>query len=230
MTPCRRARQKEGSRSSTSGVDSTSTSSGAASSGAHGTSSSSICCSRSPRTVAVVRAAAVQLDVEQRAEERPERVVRRRRLVLLAAQLDLPHVGAVLPQLLGETRLADSGLADELDERSEAHPHRRDGRAEHCPLALAVDERAARPQRRRLRSLGRGEELAEDERLDGLGLPFERERLELRRLERRRRRARARPPRPRSRPRRRAPSAARRARRCRRGRCTSGGSSPRPGP
>ncbi len=141
MTPCRRARQNDGSRSFTSGrgLDLDVERRGE---------------QRRPRHEllvdllqalaedgAIVLATAVQLDVEQRAEERPERVVRRRRLVLLAAQLDLPHVGAVLPQLLGESRLPDPGLADELDERSEAHPHRGDGGAEHCPFALAIDER-----------------------------------------------------------------------------------------
>ena len=67
-------------------------------------------------------------------------VVRSRRLVLLAAQRDLPHVGAVLAQLLREPRLPDAGLADELDERAEAHPDRRDRRSEDGALALAVDE------------------------------------------------------------------------------------------
>src|SRR6185312_8961794 len=47
-TPCSRARRNEGSRSSTSGVDSTSASSGAPSSGAHGTSFSSTVRRRSP--------------------------------------------------------------------------------------------------------------------------------------------------------------------------------------
>ena len=51
---------------------------------------------------AIVLTPAVQLYVEQRPEERAERVVRSRRLVLRAAQVDLTHVGAVLPQLLCE--------------------------------------------------------------------------------------------------------------------------------
>ena len=50
----------------------------------------------------VVLAAAVQLHVEQRAKERPKRVVRGGRLVLLAAERNLAHVGAVRPQLAGE--------------------------------------------------------------------------------------------------------------------------------
>ena len=103
-------------------------------------------CSRSAEDRAIVLGSAVQFDVEQRAKERSERVVRCRGLVLLAAQFDLPHVGAVLAQFLGEPRLPDSRFADELDERSEAHTHGCDGRAEHCPFALAVDERAARPE------------------------------------------------------------------------------------
>jgi len=48
----------------------------------------------------VVLAATVQLDVEERAEERTERVVRSRRLVLLAAERDLAHVGAGVAELL----------------------------------------------------------------------------------------------------------------------------------
>ena len=169
MTPCRRARQNDGSRSSTSGVDSTSTSSGAGEERRPGHELLVDLLQPLAEHRAIVLAAAVQLDVEQRAEERPERVVRRRGLVLLAAQFDLPHVGAVLPQLLGETRLADPRLADELDERSEAHPHGCDGGAEHCALPLAIDERQLVLGRGRLRSLGSSEELAENERLDGLG-------------------------------------------------------------
>ncbi len=128
---------------------------------------------------AIVRGSAVQLDVEQRAKERSERVVWSRGLVLFAAQFDLPHVGAVLPQFLGEARLADSRLADELDERSEAHTHGCDGRAEHCPFPLAIDERQLVLSRGALRPLGCSEKLAENERLDGLCLSLERQRLEL---------------------------------------------------
>ncbi len=184
MTPWRRARQNDGSRSSTSGVDSTSTSSGAASSGAQGTSSSSIACSRSPRTVAVVLSAAVQLHVEQRAEEGPERVVRRRRLVLLAAQRDLPHVGAVLPQLLRRDATFRSRARRRARRafRSPSAPARPTRRALHAP---ARDRRTAAPPPPASpcsRPLGAAE-LAEDERLDRLALPLERERLELRRLE-----------------------------------------------
>ena len=69
ITPWSRARRNEGSRSSTSGVDATSASSGAASSGAHGTSSSSICSQPLAEGGAVVLAAAVDVHVEQRAQE-----------------------------------------------------------------------------------------------------------------------------------------------------------------
>jgi hypothetical protein len=50
----------------------------------------------------VVLCAAVQLDIQERAEKRAERVIRRRRLVLLASQRQLLHVGARLAQLVGE--------------------------------------------------------------------------------------------------------------------------------
>ena len=50
---------------------------------------------------------------------------------------------ALLAQLLRQAGLADPRLADQLDERAEAHPHRRHRGAEHGALALAVDERAA---------------------------------------------------------------------------------------
>ena len=120
---------------------------------------------------AIVLGSAVQLDVEQRAEERSERVVRSRGLVLLAAQFDLPHVGAVLPQLLGEARLPDPGLADELDERSEAHAHRCDGRAEHCPFPLAIDERQLVLSRGAL-AASRVQREARRERTPGRARPF----------------------------------------------------------
>ena len=141
MTPCRRARQNDGSRSFTSGrrLDLDVERRGEQRRPRHELLVDR--CEPLGEDGAVVLATAVQLDVEQRAEERAERVVRRRRLVLLAAQVDLPHVGAVLAQFLREPRLPDPGLADELDERSEAHAHRCDGRAEDGPLALAIDER-----------------------------------------------------------------------------------------
>jgi hypothetical protein len=130
---------------------------------------------------AVVLAAAVELHVEERTEERPEGVVRRGRLVLLAAERDLLHVATVLAQFVGQTRLADARLADQLDHRSEAHAHRLDGRAEHRTLALAVDEGEL---------LGAGllvrfrPELTEGDRSLRLGLSLELERLERGRVER----------------------------------------------
>src|SRR3954453_740197 len=90
---------------------------------------------------AIVLAAAIESDSEQGAKERPERVIGGRRFVLLAAERDLLHVRAVVAQLLGQARLADAGLADQLDHRPEAHAHRLDGCAEHGALALSVDER-----------------------------------------------------------------------------------------
>ena len=121
----------------------------------------------------------VQRNVEQRAEKGPERVVRRGRLVLLAAQVDLPHVGAVLSQFLCESRLPDPGLADELDQRAEAHAHRGDGGPEDGPFALAVEERKLLANVRGLGSVGRRQEIAQHEGLHGLGLALEQQRLEL---------------------------------------------------
>ena len=129
----------------------------------------------------VVLPAPIQLDVEERTEKGTKRVVGGGRLVLIAAQRDLPHVDAVLAQLLREPRLPDPGLADELDERAEAQPHRRDRRRQDRSLPLAVDKGELllfRVARRRL-----GPEAAEYDRLDGLALPLHREGLELRRLE-----------------------------------------------
>ncbi len=129
----------------------------------------------------VVLAATIQLDVEKRTEKRAKRVVGSGRLVLLTAQRDLPHVDAVLAQLLREPRLPDPGLADELDERAEAQPHRRDRRRQDRSLPLAVDKGKLflfRIARRRL-----GPEAAEYDRSDGLALSLHREGLELRRLE-----------------------------------------------
>ena len=94
---------------------------------------------------AVVLAAAVQLDVEERAEERTERVVGRRRLVLLAAQRDLPHVGAVLAQLLREPRLPDPGSPTSSTIVPKPMRTGATDAAEDCALPLAVDERAASP-------------------------------------------------------------------------------------
>ena len=181
MTPWSRARQKAGSRSLTSGVVSTSTSSGAARRGAQGTSSSSTSSSRAASTDLLCCPRPVQLDVEERTEKGTKRVVGGGRLVLVAAQRDLPHVRAVLAQLLREPRLPDTGLADELDERAEAQPHRRDRRRQDRSLPLAVYKGELLlfgVARRRL-----GPEAAENDRLDGLALPLHREGLELRRLE-----------------------------------------------
>ena len=185
MTPWRRARQNAGSRSSTSGVDSTSTSSGAASSGAQGTSSSSTAARRSASTARLCSPPPFSSTSSSERRNGPKRVVRSRRLVLLAAQRDLPHVGAVLPQLLGEPRLPDAGLADELDERAEAHPDRRDRRARGPPARARGRRTAARPPLAivRLRGLSR-EQLAQHDRVHRLALPLELERLELGRLER----------------------------------------------
>src|SRR6187397_583284 len=121
----------------------------------------------------VVSTSAVQLHVEQRAEERPECEVRGRCLVLVAAKRDLSHVGAVVAQLLSQSRLADPRFADELDERAETHPYRRDRRTQNCALALAVDEWELVVRSARLRALRSRTELAEDERLDGPALAFE---------------------------------------------------------
>ena len=94
--------------------------------------------SRSLRVVRLCSPAAVQLDVEQRAQEGPERVVGRRRLVLLAAQLDLLHVGAGLPEL----------LARDATFRFQARrPARREFRSPSAP---------ARPTRRAPRARARG--------------------------------------------------------------------------
>src|SRR5204863_7540712 len=89
---------------------------------------------------AVVLPAAVELDVEEGTEKRPDRVIRRGRLALLAAERDLLHVGAVVAELVGQTRLADARFPDELDHRPEAHADGLDGCAEHRALALALDE------------------------------------------------------------------------------------------
>ena len=132
---------------------------------------------------AVVLGASVQLDVEERAKERSKRVVGRRGLVLLAAQRDLPHVRAVLAQLLRKARLPDPRLPDQLDHRSEAHPDRRDRRRQNCSLPLAVDERKLPFRRVALGACGVIQEVAEHECLHGLALPLDGERLELRRVE-----------------------------------------------
>ena len=130
----------------------------------------------------VVRAATVQADIEERTEERAEGVVRRPRLVLLAAGADLHHVAALLLQLLREPRLADPGLADQLDQRAVARTHRSDRCGEHRPLAFPADERQCPSLLGRGRRLRRyGANVAGG---DGLGDAFERERLQLDGLER----------------------------------------------
>ncbi len=128
-----------------------------------------------------MRAAPVQPDVEERTEEGAEGVVRRPRLVLLAARADLDHVAALLLQLLREPRLADPGLADQLDQRAVARTRRSDRCGEHRPLAFPADERQGPSL------LGRGRGLrghpANVAGGDGLGDAFERERLQLDGLE-----------------------------------------------
>src|SRR4029079_8526223 len=119
---------------------------------------------------AIVLTTSVQRDVEQRPEEGPERVIRRGRLVLLAAQVDMPHVRAALSEFLGKSRLPDTGFADELDQRAEAHAHRSYGGSEDRPFALAIEERELLANVGGLRSLGCRQEFAQHEGLHGFGL------------------------------------------------------------
>ena len=84
---------------------------------------------------------AVHLDVEQPSQELPEREVRRRRLVLLAAGAHERQPFGAIAELLEDPRLADACVADQLDEAAEAHAHGHERGVEHRQLALAVDER-----------------------------------------------------------------------------------------
>ena len=177
----------------------------------------------------VVGPAAVELDAEQLDEQRLERVVRSRGLVLLARRGQLQHVAALLEEVVREPRLADPGLADELDQRPEARAHRRHRGRKHGALPLAADEREL--------LLRGGRHLGLDptdgvnvERGHRLGDAFERERLERRSSRTRCARARACPESSaaaRASP---CPSAVRRARPSSRGWCTCGGTRPRPRP
>ena len=173
-TPFRRARRNDGCSSSVSGVESTDTSSTSAS-------------ERHPRDELRRRSARCSRQSFARsprrrrrrstsssaAQQLPEHEVRRRRLVLLArSRHDGEPFGAVA-QLFDDARLADPGVADQLDEAAEAHAHGYERRVEDGQLALAVDEREPlpRPGERAPRSG------ADGDRLDRLRLALERQRL-----------------------------------------------------
>ena len=176
-TPCSRARRKAGWSSSTSCVGSTCTSSGSATSGSHGTSSGS---SSVDALAQRVRGGAVLRQLEQRAQQPAEGEVRRRRLVLRARGRHGEQVGRLRLQLLDEPRLAHAGLADQLDDVAEAHPHGRERGREDRQLALAADERQPRA---RARLAAEPETPTDVERRHRLGDPLQRQRLELDRLE-----------------------------------------------
>ena len=88
-----------------------------------------------------VRGGAVLRQLEQRAQQAAEGEVRRRGLVLRAGRRDGEQVRRLRLELLDEPRLAHAGLADQLDQVAEAHPHRRERGREDRQLALAADER-----------------------------------------------------------------------------------------
>ena len=134
--------------------------------------------------VRVARRVAVAGHVEQAAQQVPEDAVGGRGVVRLAGRRQDGHVRRLLPHLRDEPRLADPGVADELDEAAEAGARRRERRPEDRELALAVDEREVPDD-------GRGAAACDAAQLvrdDGARLALDRERLELVRLE-----ARARP-------------------------------------
>ena len=93
-----------------------------------------------PQPSGEVPPVAVDRDFQQRAEQAAEGVVRRRQLVLLARGANAVQVGVLRQQLFDQPRLPHPGVADELDQRPEAHPNRCEGCAEDGKLALAADE------------------------------------------------------------------------------------------
>src|SRR5207244_4208648 len=107
---------------------------------------------------------------------RPEGEERRRRLVFLAAGRQLLEADRRRAQFLDEARLADAGLADELDDPARAAARLLDRRTQHRELLVAPDER----QLRRRRLLLELEQLAEPEGIDRTLLALHEERLRLR--------------------------------------------------